>query len=348
MILNTGKYDIMIGERSLENINEFIDFSEFSSIMVLTDKKLMNNECFAELIADLPCAVPVLSLKLKEEDKNIDMVHHIWERMIEGELDRKSLLINLGGGVITDLGGFCASTYMRGIKFLNIPTTLLSQVDASVGGKTGFNFDGCKNLIGTFAEPYKVIIDSSILSTLPKREFNSGMAEVIKYGIIYDKDFFEYLEGEKTDIDYIIEKCCRIKAGVVNKDFKEGGLRKILNFGHTIGHAMEALSLEKETKSLLHGEAVALGILAISYIASKIGKINEDEFKRIKNILKKYNLPFKYKGLSVDEVYDFMFMDKKTVAGKIKFILPEGIGSCKYDIELNESVVKEGIDFVLG
>ncbi len=303
MIINVGKYNIIIEKNSLENINNFINFSEFSNIIILTDENIVNNNWLEKLLYVLPKEVYNLIIKSGEKYKNLDTVANIWETMNNYKLDRKSLLINLGGGIVSDLGGFCASTYMRGIKFLNIPTTLLSQVDASVGGKTGFDYNSCKNLIGSFAEPYKVVIDSSTLSTLPEREFNSGMAEVIKYGIIYDKDFFDYLESENIDIDYVIKKCCEIKADVVNKDFKEGGLRKILNFGHTIGHAIETLSLE--TKSpLLHGEAVALGIVAICYIASKIGKINDNNFERIKNILKKYNLQTSYNGLDIDEVYN--------------------------------------------
>ncbi len=346
MIINVGKYNIIIEKNSLENINNFINFSEFSNIIILTDENIVNNNWLEKLLYVLPKEVYNLIIKSGEKYKNLDTVANIWETMNNYKLDRKSLLINLGGGIVSDLGGFCASTYMRGIKFLNIPTTLLSQVDASVGGKTGFDYNSCKNLIGSFAEPYKVVIDSSTLSTLPEREFNSGMAEVIKYGIIYDKDFFDYLESENIDIDYVIKKCCEIKADVVNKDFKEGGLRKILNFGHTIGHAIETLSLE--TKSpLLHGEAVALGIVAICYIASKIGKINDNNFERIKNILKKYNLQTSYNGLDIDEVYNFLFKDKKVVAGKVKFVLPNEIGNCSYDVELEENIIKDGIKIVL-
>ncbi len=346
MLINVGTHDIIIEKNNLENINNFINCNEFSNIIILTDENVADNGWLKKLSNALPKKNYNLVIKSGEKHKNLDTVANIWKIMNNYKLDRKSLLINLGGGVVSDLGGFCASTYMRGIKFLNIPTTLLSQIDASVGGKTGFDFNNCKNLIGTFTEPYKVIIDPLTLSTLPKREFNSGMAEVIKYGIIYDKDFFNYLENENIDIDYIIKKCCEIKAEIVNKDFKEGGLRKILNFGHTIGHSIETLSLETKNP-LLHGEAVALGILAISYIANKIGKINDVVFKKIKNLLKKYNLPITYNGLNVDEIYNFIFKDKKIVAGKVKFVLPEGIGSFDYDIELEKDIVKNGISFIL-
>ncbi len=346
MLINVGTHDIIIEKNSLENINNFINFNDFSNIIILTDENVADNDWLKKLSNALPKENYNLIIKSGEKHKNLDTVANIWKIMNNYKLDRKSLLINLGGGVVSDLGGFCASTYMRGIKFLNIPTTLLSQIDASVGGKTGFDFNNCKNLIGTFTEPYKVIIDSSTLSTLPKREFNSGMAEVIKYGIIYDKDFFNYLENENIDIDYVIKKCCEIKAEIVNKDFEENGLRKILNFGHTIGHSIEILSLETKNP-LLHGEAVALGILAISYIANKIGKINDVVFKKIKNLLKKYNLPITYNGLNVDEIYNFIFKDKKIVAGKVKFVLPEGIGSFNFDIELEKDIVKNGIGFIL-
>ena len=260
-------------------------------------------------------------------------------------MDRKSLLINLGGGVVCDLGGFCASTYMRGIKFIQIPTTLLSQVDASVGGKTGFDVNGVKNLIGTFAEPYKVLIDSNTLTTLPKREYISGLAEVIKYGIIYDVEFFEYLKNGNIDNDYIIKKSCEIKEKVVLEDFKEGGLRKILNFGHTIGHSIESLSLETESP-LLHGEAVAIGMIAESYIAKEIGNLTNEEYELIKNVIEQYGLLVVYNS-DLEEIFLMLFKDKKNTSGKIKWVLPNGIGKCVYDVEVDNDIVKMAIRSIL-
>lgn len=325
----------MIENGALNHIQDHIDFSKFSKVVVLTDENLIKNGWLKKLPFDF------IQIPSGEINKSLETVVKIWKFMNDFAMDRKSLLINLGGGVVCDLGGFCASTYMRGIEFLQIPTTLLSQVDASVGGKTGFDFNGLKNIIGTFAEPYKVIIDPLTLKTLPKREYISGMAEVIKYGIIYDKEFFEYLESKNISDDYIIKKSCKFKADVVGKDFKETGVRKILNFGHTVGHAIESLSL-KTDKPLLHGEAVAIGMLAESYIS----KISDSDLKRIKNILINYDLPISYKG-NLNEIYSMLLKDKKNVAGKIKFVLPNAIGSCDFDIEIEEDIIKSAIERIL-
>lgn len=334
-------YNIYIQKNILKEITNYIDFNKFSKVVILTDENVIRYNW----IKNISIKAEFIVIKYGEINKTLDTINYIWQSMNNLKMDRKSLLINVGGGGVCDLGGFCASTYMRGIEFIQIPTTLLAQIDASVGGKTGFDFNGGKNIIGTFAEPYAVIIDTATLSTLPKREYNSGMAEIIKYGIIYDKKFFHYLESKDIDINHIIEKCCKIKAKIVAIDFKENGLRKILNFGHTIGHSIESISL-KTQNPLLHGEAVAIGIMAISYIANKIRKITNVELKQIKNILLLYNLPISY-NCNLDDVYLGLFKDKKTIKNKIKFILPKGIGKCDIDIEVEENIIEEGIKNIL-
>lgn len=332
--------NIIIKQNLINNINNFIDLSKFSKVAVLTDENLINCGWLDKLQID-----SIIKIKSGEINKNLETVSHIWQQMSELQMDRKSLLINLGGGVVCDLGGFCASTYMRGIKFIQIPTTLLSQVDASVGGKTGFDFNGVKNLIGTFTEPEMVLIDSNTLTTLPKREYVSGLAEVIKYGIIYDVEFFEYLKNGNIDNDYIIKKSCEIKEKVVLEDFKEGGLRKILNFGHTMGHSIESLSLETESP-LLHGEAVAIGMIAESYIAKEIGNLTNEEYELIKNVIKQYDLPVVYNS-DLEEIFLMLFKDKKNTSGKIKWVLPNGIGKCVYDVEVDNDIVKMAIRSIL-
>ena len=332
--------NIIIKQNLINNINNFIDLSKFSKVAVLTDENLINCGWLDKLQIN-----SIIKIKSGEINKNLETVSHIWQQMSELQMDRKSLLINLGGGVVCDLGGFCASTYMRGIKFIQIPTTLLSQVDASVGGKTGFDFNGVKNLIGTFTEPEMVLIDSNTLTTLPKREYISGLAEVIKYGIIYDVEFFEYLKNGNIDNDYIIKKSCEIKEKVVLEDFKEGGLRKILNFGHTMGHSIESLSLETESP-LLHGEAVAIGMIAESYIAKEIGNLTNEEYELIKNVIKQYDLPVVYNS-DLEEIFLMLFKDKKNTSGKIKWVLPNGIGKCVYDVEVDNDIVKMAIRSIL-
>ena len=338
-----NKYNIHIKSNILNNINDVIDLSKFSSIVVLTDENIVKNGWLDKLHN-----FKSIVIKSGEINKNINTVSYIWKTMNDYGMDRKSLLINIGGGVVCDLGAFCASTYMRGIDFLQIPTTLLSQVDASVGGKTGFDFNEGKNIIGTFATPISVLIDDMTLKTLPKREYISGLAEVIKYGIIYDKDFLKYFEENNIDSienNYIITRSCEIKADVVSKDFKENSLRKILNFGHTIGHAIESLSL-KTNNPLLHGEAVAIGMITESFIAKEIGNINNNDFNKIKTILKNYNLPSTFNG-NVEEIYLMLFKDKKNVSKKIKWVLPKNIGNFVFDVEVDENIIKKAIKEIL-
>ena len=340
-------YNIYIKKNILSDITKYIDFSFFSNVVILTDTNLAKYKLL-DKVKDLLKINKHICIESGEINKSIDSVSYIWKKMNEFEMDRKSLLINLGGGVICDIGGFCASTYMRGIEFLQIPTTLLSQVDASVGGKTAFDFNQVKNLIGTFSNPYSVLIDSTTLTTLPKKEYISGFGEIIKYGIIFDKFFFEYLENNDINtinIDYVIEKSCQIKANIVLQDFKESGLRKILNFGHTIGHSIESLSLNTNN-FLLHGEAVAIGIIAESYIANKIGFISNDEFKRIYDIIEKYNLPTSYKN-DVEQIYLMLFKDKKNLNKKIKWVLPNKIGNFQYNVDVNDNLIKEAINSIL-
>lgn len=327
---------MIIKENAINDLTNYIDFSQFSKVIVLTDENV--NKYYKLNFQNIV-------ISAGEKNKNLETVSKIWKSMNDFGMDRKSLLINFGGGVVCDLGGFCASTYMRGIKFINIPTTLLAQVDASVGGKTGFDFNGVKNLVGTFAEPYQVIIDTSVLKNLPKREYISGLAEVIKYGIIYDKNFFDYLCGEKIDDRYIIERSCEIKTKIVESDFQDNGIRKILNFGHTMGHAVESLSLETNNP-LLHGEAVAIGMLGEAYIAWKIGYITQNDLNLVKEILIKYELPIEYNG-NVNDIYSILLKDKKNSFNKIKFVLPHNLGKCLFDIEVEESVIKEAINFIL-
>ena len=337
----TENYKIHIKNGILNNIEKIIDFSRFSKVVILTDENLVNNNWLHKL----PNFDSIV-IKPGESNKNFNAVADIWKQMNDLSMDRKSLLINFGGGVICDLGGFCASTYMRGIEFLQIPTTLLSQVDASVGGKTGFDFNGVKNIIGTFSSPSAVVIDSNTLKTLPKREYISGFAEVIKYGIIHDREFFEYLKNSsKTDNEYIIEKCCNIKADIVSNDFKENGLRKILNFGHTVGHSIETLSL-KSTTPLLHGEAIAIGMVAESIIAKEINNITNKELESIINTIEKYDLPIKYSG-NLEEIYLMLFRDKKNISNKIKWVLPNGIGRSIFDMDITENIIKNAIKEVL-
>src|SRR3990167_9384739 len=260
-----------IGKNLLEKINQLFDFSQFSKIAVLTDQnipKLLINKIEKSLNKEIIKIV----IPAGEKEKNIETVKKIWEIMFQNGFDRRSLLINLGGGVVCDMGGFAAATFMRGIDFLNIPTTLLAQVDASVGGKTGIDFQGIKNGIGVFKDPVGVVIDVDTLKTLPKRELISAFGEIIKHGVISGREYFDFITSKKPgefsqkELIKIIKQSIKIKSNIVKKDPKEKDLRKVLNFGHTIGHAVESLSW-KTDRPLLHGEAVAIGMIAESNLA---------------------------------------------------------------------------------
>ena len=277
-----------------------------------------------------------------EEYKTLDTVEMILNECFEHKLDRKSLLIAFGGGVIGDMTGFTASIYQRGIDFIQIPTTLLSQVDASVGGKTGVNNKYGKNLIGAFYQPKAVYIDPAFLETLPPREFAAGVAEIVKMAVMFDKTYFEFLQKanfEDTEtLKEVIRKSVELKAWVVNQDEKEAGIRAVLNYGHTFGHVVEN---ETNYTTYLHGEAVAIGIVMANALAVELGMLTQDEADEVKALLKEASLPTDYTIKNVDEFYEHFFLDKKSAKGSIKFILPEGIGNHKIVSDIDESVVKK-------
>ncbi|MDX4051047.1 3-dehydroquinate synthase [Aliarcobacter skirrowii] len=277
-----------------------------------------------------------------EEYKNMQTLEMILDSCFEAKLDRKSLLVAFGGGVIGDMTGFAASIYQRGVDFIQIPTTLLSQVDASVGGKTGINNKYGKNLVGTFHQPKAVYIDSAFLKTLPKREFGAGVAEIIKMAVCFNKDFFEWLEkndlNDEKNIDIAIQKSVQTKAWVVSQDEKEQGLRAALNYGHTFGHVIENLT---NYKTYLHGEAVGIGMCMANALAVKLGIMSKENEKRVKDLLEKYNIPTTFKIENVEDFYEHFYLDKKSSNSKIKFIVPIEIGDCKITDEIKKEDVIE-------
>lgn len=285
-----------------------------------------------------------------EVSKNIDTICNFYKFFIEKQLDRKSVLIALGGGVVGDMCGFAAATYMRGIAFVQIPTTLLSQVDSSVGGKTGIDFMGNKNMVGAFYQPEFVYINSETLKTLPYREVAAGIAEAIKYGYIIDKDFLNYFienkEGIKNlvsdNIIDVIYTSCKAKAYVVSEDEKENGLRAILNFGHTFGHSIETLS----GFNMLHGECVSVGMTAALYFSYKKGFISIDEVKRAEDVLTYFDLPVSIKDFSSEEIYHQMFYDKKTKNGIINIVALNEIGRAYIENNADAGVIKEAIEYI--
>ena len=272
------------------------------------------------------------------------------KNLLKNKYSRDCCLLAYGGGVIGDITGYVAATYLRGVNFIQVPTTLLSMVDSSVGGKTGVNHSLGKNMIGAFYQPQSVIIDLDSLKTLPKKQFNAGMAEVIKYGVIYDKQFFEWLEKNKKKIisldrvslAKIIATSCKIKAEIVAKDEKESGIRAILNLGHTFGHAIEKnIGYGRWT----HGAAVACGMVIASELSEKLGKLSKNDLSRIKNLLSYFDLPIKLpKKINASKLYEAMKNDKKVLNNKIRLIIPKKIGECFISDKVSKSNILKTLE----
>jgi len=277
--------------------------------------------------------------------KNFESITQILNACFEHRLDRKSLLIALGGGVIGDMTGFAASIYQRGIAFVQVPTTLLAQVDASVGGKTGINNSYGKNLIGSFWQPKAVYCESAFLQTLPAREFSAGVAEIIKMAVTFDADFFAWLEThdlhDTKNLKIAIQKSVALKANVVSQDETEQGIRAVLNYGHTFAHVIEN---QTHYSTYLHGEAVAIGIVMANTLAQKLGLMHQNDVQRVQAFLLQYHLPITYAIPSPEAFYEAFFLDKKSANAKIKFILAKGIGG----FEMRNDLSKETVLDVLG
>lgn len=286
----------------------------------------------------------IITIPDGEEYKNQESINTILDSLFNHRFNRKSMLIAFGGGVIGDMTGYAASIYQRGIDFIQIPTTLLSQVDASVGGKTGMNNSYGKNLVGTFHQPKAVYIDPYFLTTLPSREFGAGVAEIVKMSVTFNKEFFEFLEsadlGNPEVLQEAIKQAVQTKADVVAKDEKEHGLRAALNYGHTFGHVIEN---ETKYKKYLHGEAVAIGMVMANETAVSMGLMSKDEALRVKTLLEKYDLPTEYNVQNSNSFYEAFFLDKKSSDSNITFIIPVGIG----DVSITDSIDMELIVSVL-
>ena len=339
--LTSNPYKIVIGKSSLECIGEElskIGFKEGLKVLVVSNKEVSDyyGDCVIKSLNKNKFNPKLLILKAGEEQKNQSSIDLIHDAAYEARLERGSLMIALGGGVIGDMTGFAAATWLRGIHVVQIPTTLLAMVDASIGGKTGINHSKGKNLIGAFHQPNLVLIDPKTLVTLPEREFKAGMAEIIKYGVISDLNLFELLENqdniselsrieEKLLIE-LIERSARSKAEIVIKDEKESGVRAFLNYGHTFGHVIENLC---GYGKWLHGEAVAMGMVAVGQLAVQRGLWKKIDAKRQKQLIEKAGLPTKWPGLELENVLSSLQGDKKVKNGKISFVMPLRIGEVK-------------------
>lgn len=348
-IPSTG-YNVVFDD-TLAALDDFIQTSHYSSVLILTDRNTRAH-CLPVLQAAVPrlSGYDVIEVDPGEEHKNIDFCVRIWKAMLDFGTDRQSLLINLGGGVVTDMGGFAASTFKRGIDFVQVPTTLLSQVDASVGGKTGIDMGYVKNIIGTFAQPKAVFIAKKFLETLDNRQLVSGFAEVIKHGLIADKAFYEAVKGKNAASINLedIKHSVAIKNNVVTTDPHEKGLRKILNFGHTVGHAVEGYSLTHDHKPLLHGEAIAVGMICEAYLARRINGLSEDSLTDIIRTFRAHFPDYRYGKEIYGQLLALMKNDKKNAGSRIGFALLNDIGACDVDVFVEEGLIEESLDFYRG
>lgn len=360
-ILNMEKLFVDLGKKSYDilfsdSFNGFAkamsDINAPKKLLVVTDSNV--EKLYADEVNDLLIKngydSKIYAFTAGEENKGMDTILVICGACIEHEMDRKSMLVALGGGVVGDMAGFAAAIFMRGIDFVQVPTTLLSQSDSSVGGKTGIDFMESKNILGAFHQPKLVYINVATLKSLPNEQFVSGMGEVIKHGIIRDSEFFDYIEKNSDKIKTLDNETlikmdkinCSIKADVVEQDEKENGLRAILNFGHTIGHAVESAYDFKMT----HGECVGIGMVGASYIAYKRNMIDESTLNRIENVLDMYGFKIRVDLPEKEVVYGYMQKDKKKIAGKLKFVLPTKVGDVMQTTDVSKDEIFAAFDYI--
>lgn len=345
--IQANNYPIHFNEEAYQALNTHLQNNSYSSIFIIVDNNT-NEFCLPNFLPllETEVAIEIIEFEAGEENKNIETCVQIWNVLTELGADRKSLVINLGGGVVTDLGGFVASTFKRGIDFIHIPTTLLSMVDASVGGKNGVDLGNLKNQIGVINVPLMVLIDTQYLETVPQTEMRSGLAEMLKHGLIYDRtywnQFLDLTAIDYADFDALIYRSVEIKNEIVTQDPTEKNIRKALNFGHTLGHAIESYFLESTEKTtLLHGEAIAVGMILESFIAMKKGLLTEEDYIEIKNCIQSIYDAIVFDEKDIDPILALLIHDKKNEYGTIQFALIEGIGAIKINQEVENELILE-------
>ena len=349
--IQANQHTIFFSSEEKDFFTDLLDQKDYSSVFILVDSNT-EAHCLPMFLVAYQCPenCEVISIEAGEEHKHIKTCTSVWEALSSLGADRKSLLINLGGGVVTDLGGFVASTFKRGIDFINIPTSLLSMVDASVGGKTGVDLGPLKNQVGVIINPQAVIINPVFLNTLPANEFRSGYAEMLKHGLIQDAAYWKKLADFKnisTDqIATFIHHSVNIKYQVVHQDPREDSLRKILNYGHTLGHAIESYFLIHEDKTtLLHGEAIAIGMVMEAYISTQLLSMTQEECDEIKAVFDEIYPKIIFDEEDFEAIIKMLIYDKKNSHGKVKFALLEAIGNPKWDIEVPNALIKDAFSY---
>ncbi len=345
--IKSTSYSIYIGEKSFDALNTFLTKNKYSNYYIICDEHTFEF-CLPTLLFHSPLLneAEIIELESGEDKKTLDTCLQVWGALTDTGADKKSLIINLGGGVISDLGGFVASTFKRGIDCINIPTTLLSMVDASVGGKTGVDFEGIKNHIGTTAEPKGIFVNPTFLETLSERQIKNGFAEIIKIALIADDVFWKTIMKLKTTKEFssekIITKAIELKNSIVKKDLHENNLRKSLNFGHNIGHALES-ALIKQNKDILHGEAIAAGMIMETEIAQSLKRISVKEQKEITGYIRSIYKNIKITKDTESQLLKYILHDKKNEGDDLCFALPKGIGAYELYCGVSIDLIKKAI-----
>ncbi len=348
--IQTQDYSIFFNQQSYLALNDYLKSTNFSNLFVLVDSNT-SDLCLPHFLAQVETSltIEIIEIEAGETHKTIETCLGVWQTLSDLGADRKTLLINLGGGVVTDLGGFVGCTYQRGITFINVPTTLLSMVDASIGGKNGVDLGVIKNQIGIIKTAKMVLIDTSFLNTLSSREMRSGLAEMLKHGLIYDTPYYNKLTQLKAlkieDLDQLIYESVIIKKDIVEQDPTEQHLRKTLNFGHTLGHAIESYYLNDKNKALLHGEAIAAGMIMEAYLSSELLNFTKEDLNKIK--ANTINLYGKVDIIEADyaPIIDLMKFDKKNEKGIINFVLLEAIGKAKTNCQATNNLIINSFKF---
>lgn len=342
---------IHFNEKCYNSVNQHIKENNFSKIFILVDENT-HEFCLPNFLKNIETniTIEIIEIESGEINKTIDTCVGVWNTLSELDADRKSLMVNIGGGVITDLGGFVACTFKRGIAYINVPTTLLSMVDASVGGKTGVDLGHLKNQIGVISSPGLVLIDTSFLDTLPKAQMRSGLAEMLKHGLITGENYWNKFQDlsklSLDDLDELIHESVIIKRNVVDEDPFEDGIRKTLNFGHTLGHAIESYYLSNPNKkTLLHGEAIVIGMILASYISTELVGFPKATTLSIKNLLLSYYDKVLIEPSDYPAIIELLKYDKKNNHGNINFVLLEAIGKCKIDCLVSNAIIIDAFEF---
>ena len=345
----TSTYAVHFNQKAYENLNDYLSANSYSSLFIIVDENTYEC-CLPSFMAAITgdYHFEVLEIESGEINKNINTCTNLWEALSELDADRKSLIINLGGGVVTDLGGFVASTFKRGVDFINVPTTLLAMVDASVGGKTGVDLGSLKNQIGVINQPIMVLVVSEFLKTLEERQLQSGYSEMLKHALIQSTSYWENLKLIKSfnNIDSLIYNSVSIKNEVVLKDPTEQNLRKTLNYGHTLGHAIESYFLESnELSSLLHGEAIAIGMILEGYLSHKLTGLPKTELEDIKRTFLERFPKVEFTEEDIHKIVSLLKFDKKNSHGNINFVLLKNIGETVIDIQIPNNLYAQAFEY---